>query len=381
MAPDEPQKLLARAQAYLQEFVAPRATAIDENPEALKAALQGLGDRALLALQVPKTWQGAAFDSANFYRFQELIAQYSGALAFLQSQHQSAGSLIARASNDSLKQEVLPSMATGEILIGVGFSQLRRPGEPTMKAIAFERGYHLEGEIPWVTGYRFFDHFILGATLPTGDAVYGLMPFREMTQPSGGTLRFSEPMQLVAMESTQTVSARVEGWFLPSDRVVALQSRDRLREKDQQNVLHHSFFALGCARAGLELLQTAYRQKQFPFLDRAYQSLNQELETCRRDIFQALQPQLDLFEHRLHLRAWAINLAGRCARAAITAASGAANAKSHAAGRIYRESLLFTVSGQTQAVMEATLEQLLRTCTQTRAESPPTDQSANIKKC
>ncbi|WP_041237645.1 hypothetical protein [Gloeothece citriformis] len=64
-------------------------------------------------------------------------------------------------------------------------------------------------------------------------------------------------------------------------------------------------------------------------------------------------------EERLPLRAWAINLAGRCARAAVAVSSGAANGLDHPAGRVYREALLFTVTGQTTAVMEATLEQLL----------------------
>ncbi|MDY7014961.1 MAG: acyl-CoA dehydrogenase family protein [Cyanobacteriota bacterium] len=353
---DQQPQFLAIAESYLREQVAPQAAAIDENPEALRVALQGLGDRALLALRTRDLPQS----QENFYRFQELVARYSGALAFLQTQHQSAGSLLARSTNDPLKQELLPHMATGKVLVGVGFSQLRRPGEPLMKATAVEGGYRLDGTVPWVTGYGFFDFFIMGATLPTGEAIYGSVPLRDMNQPSGGSLRFSEPMQLLAMGSTRTVSARVEGWFLAGDRVVALQTRDLLQEKDRENVLHHSFFALGCARAGISILQDVARQKPLPFLSRAERSLDRELEDCRHLIYQALRAQPGNFEQRLQLRARAIDLAGRCARAAVTASSGAANLKPHPAERVYRESLMFAVSGQTPAVMEATLEQFLR---------------------
>jgi alkylation response protein AidB-like acyl-CoA dehydrogenase len=73
----------------------------------------------------------------------------------------------------------------------------------------------------------------------------------------------------------------------------------------------------------------------------------------------ALSPDSQPWEERLQLRAWAINLAVRCANAAVTVSSGAANYKNHAAQRVYREALVFTVSGQTTAVMEATLARLV----------------------
>lgn len=354
--------LLEVAESYLREEVAPKASEIDERAESLRLALQGLGDRALLALQVPKTWQGAGFSRGEFCRFQEMVARYSGTLAFLQTQHQSAGALIANGSNESLQQELLPSLGTGEILIGLGFSQLRRPGKPTMKATPVEGGYQLTGDIPWITGYGFFDYFIVGATLPTGEALYGFMPLQAQTQELGGKLHFDAPMSLAVMESTNTVRAQIEDWFLGRDRVITLKPRDRIHESDRQNVLKQSFFSLGCARAGLDLLASSYRQKQLSFLQEAYQCLDRELNDCRTQIYAAVSspPSHSSFEEQLPLRAWAINLAGRCSQAAVTAASGAANAKSHAAQRVYREALLFSVSAQTTAVMEATLMRLLR---------------------
>jgi len=51
----------------------------------------------------------------------------------LKTQHQSAGNAIANSDNESLKRDYLPLMGSGEILVGVGFSHLRRHGEPIMK--------------------------------------------------------------------------------------------------------------------------------------------------------------------------------------------------------------------------------------------------------
>jgi alkylation response protein AidB-like acyl-CoA dehydrogenase len=236
-----------------------------------------------------------------------------------------------------------------------------------VKAIPVEGGYQLSGDVPWVTGFGFFQDFIVGAVLPDSRAVYGVVPFTETVQDAGGAIAkhtdrliaFSEPMQLGAMASTNTVTATLSNWFLPEAHVVFIKPAGAIHENDKKNVLHHGFFALGCARAGLDILEATARTKRLDFAIAAFESLNAELTRCQTAMMQALPPSSQSWEERLQLRAWAINLAQRCANAAVTVSSGAANYKYHAAQRVYREALVFTISGQTTAVMEATLAQLL----------------------
>jgi alkylation response protein AidB-like acyl-CoA dehydrogenase len=343
----------------LREAVAPQAQILDRQPEALKIALQGMGDRALLGLRIPQRWGGAELREIDFRHFQMMVARYSGALAFLQTQHQSASSLLVASSNHSLQQHYLPQMARGELLVGVGFSQLRRRGEPLMQAIPVPDGYQLDGEVPWIAGLGLFSEFVIGAQLPSGEAVYGVLPLHNAVQDSGGTLHCSQVMQLAAMNSTNTVRAKLHKWFLPRDRVVAVKPPGAIHDNDRKNVLHHGFFALGCAQAGLDILEAACHQKRLSFLQKAWDTLNQELSRCRQAMLGALSPETDSFERRLQLRAWAISLAGRCTQGAVVASGGAANSQEHPAQRVYRETLLFAVAGQTTAVMEATLQQLL----------------------
>ena len=164
--------LLQIAEQYLQEFVAPQADKIDKDSQALAVALQGMGDRNLLALRVSQNWGGAGFSTKEFRLFQEIISRYSGALAFLQTQHQSAAYRLMKSSNELLKKKYLPYTSNGEILLGIGFSHVRRPGEAIAKAFAVSGGYRLEGKIPWLTGFSFFDHFIVGATLPNMEKLF-----------------------------------------------------------------------------------------------------------------------------------------------------------------------------------------------------------------
>ena len=356
---EDQQGLLNLAETYLRESVAPVASEIDDNPEALKEALRGLGDRSLLALRVPKVWGGTQVSEITYRHFQQLVPRYSGALNFLQTQHQSAAGFFTNSENEALKQQYLPYMSKGKVLVGIGFSHLRRSGEPIMKAIVVEGGYQLTGKVPWVTGFGFFQDFIVGAALPDGRAVYGVVPFVETVQETGGTIAFSEPMQMGAMSSTNTVTATLTHWFLPQERVVFIKPIGAIHENDQKNVLHHGFYSLGCARAGLDIVEAAYQTKQLPFIQQAFDALDAELTRCQSAMMQALPADSQTWEERLQLRSWAINLAQRCASAAVTVSSGAANYRYHAAQRVYREALVFTVSGQTTAVMEATLAQLV----------------------
>ncbi|HBE19620.1 MAG TPA: acyl-CoA dehydrogenase [Cyanobacteria bacterium UBA11159] len=367
--------------SYLREFVAPVASEIDTNPEALQEAIKGMCDYNLLALQLPKIWGGAEVSELTYRQFQTLVARYSGALAFLQTQHQSAAGFIINSENEYLKEKYLPYMGNGKILVGVGFSQLRRRGNPLLKAIPISGGYQLIGTIPWVTGYGFFQDFIIGATLPDSKEIYGIIPFTQTSSlvvsasaPSSQTktlvvsasapspqitqIKFSQPMELAAMASTNTVTATLTNYFLPESQVIGIRKAGSIHENDKKNILNHSFLALGCARAGLDIIKSAAKQKQLNFINSAFDCLQAELNRCESDTIHALSPELRSWEERLKLRSWAINLAQRCANAAVTVSSGAANYQYHPAQRVSREALMFTVAGQTTDVMAATLKLL-----------------------
>ncbi|WP_083775304.1 acyl-CoA dehydrogenase family protein [Gloeothece citriformis] len=247
-------QLLSTTLTFCQEFIAPQAHLLDRDPQALKKAFQGMGDRGLLALRVPPEWGGAGVSDLTYRHFQMMVTRYSGALAFLQMQHQSAGANLAASDNESLKGDYLPRMGKGEVLLGIGYSQLRRSGKPVITATPVEGGYQLSGTIPWITGLGFFDDCIIGATLPDGQALYGIIPLQEGDQPGGGTIRFSPVMELIAVGATNTVIGELKNWFLGGDRVVDIRSAQAIHESDEKNVLHHGFFALGCAQAGLDIV-------------------------------------------------------------------------------------------------------------------------------
>ncbi|MEK0180044.1 acyl-CoA dehydrogenase family protein [Microcoleus anatoxicus] len=348
--------ILNTTETYLKNCVAADAETIDSDSEALKTALVGLEDRSLLALRVPQKWGGADIDAQTFYEYQELTARYSGALGFLQTQHHSATAMLANSDNELLKSRCLPAIALGELRLGVGFSHLRRSGNPAVTATPAQNGYLLSGKVPWVTGFGLFQNFIVAALLPDDRAVFGLLPFENIASASG-KISCSEVMPLIAMSSTNTVTVTMSNWLLDESKIISFQPKDWILKNDTKNILNFVPATFGCIRAGLDIIQAAGETKKASFIVSAYEKLAHKLDRLKQNFPES---QHSSKAEQLAVRAQAIDLAVRCGHAAVAVSSGAANSQKHSAGRVYREALVYTVSGQTQDVMAATLDELIK---------------------
>lgn len=350
---------LNSAQICLKE-ISINSNQLDQDFKALKQALSYLGNHSLLALQISPAFGGGGLSKLEYGLWQIAVAKYSGALAFLQTQHQSAGLFLNASNNHIFQQTYLPYLATGKKLIGVGFSQLRRPGKPLVTAEAKKTGYVISGFVPWVTGGNIFTDFIIGAMLADGRELYGVVPLKNAQQTTGGIIQVNEPMSLVAMTATNTVSVELNNWFLENDKVVAIKPANSIHHNSRQNVLNHAWFSLGCVYSALDIMQQIFERKQLTFILETKKSLTETADLYQQQMIEALAPEKADYRDKLQLRSQVINLAFRCAQAAVIMASGAANNLDNAAGRVYREALVFSVSGQTTEVMEASLKLLTK---------------------
>ncbi len=332
-------------EAFLHEWVRPRAGAIDRDVAALREALAEMGRRGLLGARIPSEFGGMALEPAAFRRFQEEVARASGALAFLESQHQSACSLIARGTNASLKGRLLPRMARGEVRSGIAFSHLRRAGPPALAAIPVDGGYRLDGHLSWVTGWGLFEICVTAGALPDGRTIFVTHALAESPN-----LHASPPMDLAAMAVTQTPSVEVRGLVVPEADVVDLHPSSWIQENDRIAVALQSPLILGCARAAIDVMRDEGKAD-------AASRLEAELEECRAAVERAIENQDDV-ARGLEARSRAIALAGRAAHAAVLAAAGRGNVVPHAAQRVWREALAFSVLALTPAIQQAAIARL-----------------------
>lgn len=342
------QNILQQAKIFLEKEVLLKANAIDKNSNILKETFYKMNqiNSCFFQLKLAKNIGGIDISNLGFYSWQIMIAKYSGALSFLQTQHQSAIAMLSQSKNDIVKEKYLQKIIKENQFCGVGFSHLRRQGKPSITAIPIEKGYTLTGFVPWITGYDIFSYFIIGATLPDGQELYGIMPFQ-----NNDNLEFSTPMKLSAMNSTNTVTATLNQWFLPSEDVVMIQPYQAIHQKDEENVLYHGFFALGCSLAGLRVLEDNCQKINLQKVTDSYAQLKSQTENLQRKMLDMIIHPNDNFQEKLDLRVQAISLAYRCAIAAIISSKGEANQESHCANRIYREALVYSVSGQTMPIL------------------------------
>lgn len=347
--------LLERTERVLRVEVAPLAQEMDFDPAVLAKGLAVLGREGLLALKRPEEFGGPALSDPDIRRFQQIVARVSGALAFLQTQHQGVSGMLAGSPNRALAEEYLPHTHDGTKLTGVGFSQLRRPGPPVVRARPVAGGFEIEGNVPWVTGFGFFHEFVVGAALPDGQAVFGLVPLREE---SG--VRPSAPMRLASMMAAGTVSVEMDGFFLPDERVIAVREVGWISNSDAINVAQQGTFAMGCAQAAIDVLATNAERRKLGFAEEARVRLQTELDAMVIEAERwAGEASLENVAERLDLRARMIDLMVRCAHAAVVSSSGMANSLDHPAQRIFREAMVFSVSAQTGPIMEATLDRIV----------------------
>ena len=336
----------------LTNYIAPQAAAIDQDPRALEAAFKLLGQHRFLGLKTPQGGRG--WSAKERYEFVEQVTRYSGALAFLHTQHERCIQELAASNNSLLQDQYLTAAIDGTVGLGVGFSHLRRAQQP-ITAIEQSGGYVFNGTVPWITGFGIFDHWMLAAQLPDGRAVVVLAPFHAVKD----SLTFSQPMGLAALESTQTVTATLQNWFAPQKLLLDIKPAGWIQACDRTYPLTHNFFALGCAQAGLDILEKAHPGTISTIgntIGTVYDHLHQAVTQCRTETYGTLTtPSAE----RIRLRAMAIDLAVRCAHAAVIVSRGAANLSHNPAQRVYREALAFSVSGQNTAVMNTSLERFI----------------------
>lgn len=343
-------------EAYLQSAVQPIANKLDTDSTALFESFRALGDQGWLAPKLPIEMGGLGLSSAEYQQFQSQLARYSGGLAFLQTQHQSAASLLLSNENEGLKQTYLPGMAAGNHQLGVGFSQLRRRPAP-MTATAVDDGYRLTGTFPWVTGAGLFTDFVGAAVLPEGTAVFGIVPLTSQTVDEDCWLAVGESMPLAGMAATRTVEVQLKNWFLASEQVLGMRPVGWLEARDRANPLSPLGLIFGCTQAGIDALKVSLKRRGIEHA--IAQQLALKLAWLKMDLPRVAALSGEAYPQKIALRGRAISLMNTCAQAAMIAASGAANLASHPTQRIYKESLVFSVSGQTTDGAVASLNSLL----------------------
>jgi len=302
-APDV-QAALRSAERVGREVLAPRAEQTDVGAEPPRQNFAALGEAGLLGLAVPIAYGGLGLDPITVLQVKEILARYCGLTPFLLTQHTGVCGSIAGGGRD-LAATILPLLARGELLVGIGASQLRRGGEPLLRARPVEGGYLLDGTVPWASGRGLMTHLALGAVVEGSGPLFFWVPF--VPAPLSNPVAYLLGVGAACLDG---LAERVAG-------AGSTSQRDRVdREREGLHALRDRYYAL---------LRRMYADRQ---------------DTAVLDSLLAL---------RVEASAQVLHMAGL----AVAAEGGTAHLRSNPAQRHLREASFFSTVTVNAAVREA----------------------------
>jgi len=332
--PDAP--LVAAAKGVADDVLAPAAAAVDGADRIPEGHLQALREAGLFRVH-----GGSRSTARSVY---EALAGACGATFFVWVQHHAPLRLLASSPNRALADRWLPPLLAGEVLGGVAFAHLRRPGPPPVVAepAGPGGGYVLRGEAPWVTSWGMAGMFAVAARC--GDGVV----FAAVDGVGG---RASAPLALAVMQASRTVRLSLDGVSVAADDVLLELPVATWSARDRVATAQPNPAAFGVAATCLRLLDEASPATAV--------ALRDEWEDCRARSYAAPDDDVDRL---VGLRAWSLELAVRCAYALVTATGGRAMTLSSPALRLLREASFYAIQAQTPALRAATLARLTGRC-------------------
>ncbi len=284
-----------------------------------------MGKEHLYALSVRSEMENAPLDKKTRFDNKALETSISGALSFLTSQINLSSSLIYYGDNEVAKKTILPKVMKGELRIANAVSHLRSD-IPAIDVQKINEGYIVNGAIKWLTGFGHFEQFILGFS-HEGQEYFALLPFAD--DHHNGQCQISPPLQVMVMQSTQTVTASLKDWFIPEKNIVNRQEAGNWYHQMKTN--HHILpYFYGIGMSALALLNEYYKKE-----NAVTHALLEELNKLRDKITSDLDCDF------IALRVKITNCAWKCVQLAVIASKGQAMDPNSRISRLYREIVQF----------------------------------------
>ncbi len=350
--PDSP------ALAKLCEELASRAGA-DSLGDWPAESLALCGEAGVFEWFLSEEWGGQGWSEADTVRGYLALSQACLTTTFIITQRTGACRRIAGSQNESLKERLLPPLATGQTLATVGISHLttshRHFRKPVLRAIPDGGDFVLDGFSPWVTSNDRADWIVIGATImageePTDQQILAVVP----TDAPG--LSAEKPANLVGLSSSRTGKVELNHVPVTQDGLIAGPVENVMMTGRTSRSGGHetSTLALGLAAAAIEFLAGEAIQRQD--LKPIHTALAAELADVVGDVLIIASGEAVCTNESLRQRANSLVL--RATQASMAAAKGAGYVVGHPVERWCREALFFLVWSCPQPVMNANLCEL-----------------------
>jgi alkylation response protein AidB-like acyl-CoA dehydrogenase len=337
---------LPHVAALIDEVLAPAANHVDRHG-VQRVALDHLADAGLLgtALPIPEQRELA-----------ELIARTDASTWFCWVQHQTPLTILrdfATPEAAARYAEVLDGLASGEMISGVAFAHVRRPGHPNPAATRVEGGWSVTGTLDWVTSWDIADVVLVLVAAESSLISFFLTAGEVPSLREGVTV--GEPLRLLAMTGTHTRPIRLDSVFVPDDEIVAILDGHAWKAADSIKTANANPAIFGIARGAISELDDLATAREDSRIRALVTKLAAECVDIRARAYAAIDGEANV-DTRLRLRAEALDHLMRACLSVVTARAGASMIEGCSAERRVREALFMQVQAQTAATRAAMQE-------------------------
>lgn len=329
------QDVLAVARGLADDLLFPEAMRVDGLDMLPATHLDALATAGLYGAPVPVQAGGLGLDLRASCAVAEELAGGCLATTFVWLQHRGlVMTLAAEGTPAALRDRWLGPATQGQVRGGIALSGLI-PGPPLLRAWPAGRGWRLDGEAPWVTGWGLIDLLLVVARGPDDTIVTLILDAAH--QPGLTVAR----QRLAAVNASVTVRLGFDDLTVPAERCVGQAPFDPAEGLRPDRLRINGSLALGLTGRCARMLGPG--------------PLDDELAACRERLDDAIEADATAMAEA---RAAASELAVRAA-AALAVREGSRSAQAdQPAQRLVREAMFLLVFGSRPGIKSALLRRL-----------------------
>ncbi|MGQ4892653.1 MAG: acyl-CoA dehydrogenase family protein [Candidatus Njordarchaeia archaeon] len=245
------------------QIVEPNAERIDKEELFPKDVLKQIAEQGYMGMTIADQYGGTGTDFLSYMIALEEIAKASGTVATIMMMHNSmVGFLLNHYAPESVKEEYLPKLASGELL---GAAALSEPGilnyVTETKTIAENKGgyYELNGFKGWVTSGGEADVYVILAK----DKESG-KPLLAIVDKGAKGMHFGIDYKMLGLKGTSVRDLYLEGVQVPVEKVITENVDRAIRRVLDVGRVSVAAIAVGIAQISIdEAVIYCNQRKQF----------------------------------------------------------------------------------------------------------------------
>ncbi|MFA8299004.1 MAG: acyl-CoA dehydrogenase family protein [Hyphomicrobiales bacterium] len=327
---------------FLEKKVDPESNILDKDFRLLQEVFHKLIQYKCLLFFIPKEYGGLGLSRKELIELYMTISKYSGVLTFLQSQHQSSVNYILKVKERDKASSLLKHIAENNMPIG--YASIVRMN--LIKATRKGSGYVLNGYIPWVTGYKIFEKFLLIFNI-NGRTRLCLVPFDNIKSDQGN-LKISAPVDIIVFQSSNTVRIDFNDYFIEEKEMMTFDDT----KFGDYSIEHPTIFNFASAANRLLTFVERSNTTLKPKVKAGYD----KLEGLLNDYLKGLESPID---NPLEYRAKGYFLAEKCSQFARLSLGGKTLLSDHPVQRICREIWQYAIAGYSEPQLESYINKIM----------------------